>query len=82
MPSPVTRNPHSEGAKKVTGRVGRRPIPKGRAAPFRRPAAVGTIRRLRGGVDGGEDGPPEAQGTLWRHVPVALPGAHVGHRSL
>ena len=42
----------------------------------------GTLCRLRGGVDGGEDGPPEAQGTLCRHVPVALPGAHLGHRSL
>jgi hypothetical protein len=28
------------------------------SAPFRRPAAAGTPGRLRGGVDGGEDGPP------------------------
>ena len=68
--------------RRVGGRVGRRPIPKRHAVPFRRPAAGGIFGRLRGGVDGGEDGPPRAQGTLCRHVPVALPGAHLGHRSL
>ncbi len=35
---------------RVGGRVGRRPIPKGRAAPFRRAAAAGILGRLRGDV--------------------------------
>jgi hypothetical protein len=37
MPGLVTRNPLIRGSGKVRGRVGRRPIPQGRGAPFRRP---------------------------------------------
>ena len=36
--------------------VGRRPIPKERAAPFRRPAAAGTLGRPWSGLDALQDG--------------------------
>jgi hypothetical protein len=47
----------SLGLQRVGGRVGRRPIPKGRAAPFRRAAAAGILGRLRSGVTGARTAP-------------------------
>ncbi|TQN43551.1 hypothetical protein FHU33_3000 [Blastococcus colisei] len=44
--------------RRIGGRVGRRPIPKGRAAPFRRAVAAGILGRLRGGT-AGTGGKPE-----------------------
>ena len=65
LPPMLRRPPHTPGRspqpasirlQRAEGRVGRRPIPQGRAAPFRRPAAAGTLGRLWSGCLVPQDG--------------------------
>ena len=60
-----------------TGEGGPQAIPQGRAAPFRRPAAAGTLGRLGSGLT---DGPARLDGEPEQLGPAAQPDCSSSHR--